>query len=87
MPEFTKIRTKEVSRIINDFARNFVDSCIPVIVAGDFNDEPNSDPIKLMEKQFTDLHVISSIEKFKKDEYPKYTLICDVCKEEGSPDW
>lgn len=75
-PECTKIRVREVTRLFQDFAANLLEQNIPVIVAGDFNDEPLSDPIKLMVKnKFTDLHVLS------KNDYPEYTLICDVNKE------
>ena len=50
---------------IDKFMKNeFKD--IPVILSGDFNDEPHSQPVQILEKddRFTDLYAIAKKEMF-----------------------
>ena len=67
MPEFEHIRIREVRQIVTNFVQNYQSFNIPVVLAGDFNAEPMSDSINLMEKHFIDLHVL------KTEELAKYT--------------
>ena len=50
---FNELRVKQTEAILNFFTENYSD--LPVLVAGDFNDSPKTEPIKVMNIQFVDL--------------------------------
>ena len=96
MPEYERMRKKEVNAITQAFESSYNNLSVPVILVGDFNDVPLSEPINMMEKSFVDLHVLKIekikqkygyAEKFKdrRNDYPKYTIICDTNKVKDEP--
>lgn len=84
MDEGRVARTAQVERILNQFQDKFDN--IPVIMAGDFNDFPDTDPLLKFRESHVDLYSLKSIQTQNdissmdrsKFEFPDYTLICDV---------
>ena len=70
-------RVKQTLKIIQFFSENFQN--IPVIIGGDFNEEPQNKPIAdIMESTFIDLHTLSKIQqktlsKNIVENYPAFT--------------
>ena len=56
MPDFRYLRVDQTEKINKFFKDNFND--IPVILAGDFNDVVESDPINKIETLFIDAYTI-----------------------------
>ena len=78
-PENMETRVKQTLKLTQFFAtnRNFLK--VPVILAGDFNEEPQNKPIKdIMESSFIDIFTLHKLQekilsKDQKDNYPAFT--------------
>ena len=70
-----QLRSKEVAKITEFFKKNYTD--VPVIVCGDFNDDPTSQPILDMEKNFVDIytHMMMQDRLIPNQRYPEFTLV------------
>lgn len=91
MDEHRVARTAQVTKIVNSFKDKFND--VPVIVAGDLNDKPWTEPIQKMQESYIDLYSLKNIQhmedistvKSKDHEFPDFTLICDIRKAKVGP--
>jgi endonuclease/exonuclease/phosphatase family metal-dependent hydrolase len=75
--DFMEERIRQTLKITQYFSNNFTD--IPVLLGGDFNEEPQNKPIcDIMESSFVDLYTLKMIQEktLKKNQienYPAFT--------------
>ena len=67
-PAFMRDRVEQCNMIKDFFDKNYRD--IPCFMAGDFNEEPQNEPIKIMKQSFVDLY--STIDN-DTEEHPQFT--------------